>query len=155
MRCNWRLTSLVRLLLAGLMLPLTSGCDSAGVDPVPASPRYVAESDYTVTLDGLKLYDFVVGTGNRPIAGQRISAHYTGWLEDGTRFDSSRDGEPFSYIFGLGQVIPGWDEGVNGMQVGGDRQIVIPPKLAYGERGSGPVPPNATLTFEIELIAIE
>ena len=90
-----------------------------------------------------------------PAAGQRITVHYTGWLEDGTRFDTSRGHEPFSYLFGLGQVIPGWEEGVTGMRVGGDRQVVIPPQLAYGQHGNGPVPPNATLVFEIELLAME
>jgi len=147
-----RLQPIVFFLL--ILIPGT-GCDSAADDPIPEAPREVADNEYTVLPSGVKVYDFAVGSGSKPIAGQQLSVHYTGWLTDGTRFDSSRGGAPFSYIFGLGQVIPGWEEGVTDMRPGGDRQVVIPPQLGYGERGNGPVPPNATLIFEIELLSIE
>jgi FKBP-type peptidyl-prolyl cis-trans isomerase FkpA len=105
---------------------------------------------------GLQYIDEVVGTGATPVKGQKIQVHYTGWLTDGTKFDSSKDrGEPFVFPLGGGYVIPGWDEGVQGMKVGGKRKLTIPPQLAYGERGAGGViPPNATLVFEVELLEI-
>jgi peptidylprolyl isomerase len=123
----------------------------------PDAPAEVNEADYVTTGTGLKYYDFEAGEGPAAQAGQQVDVHYTGWLEDGTMFDSSLErGQPFSLKLGAGQVIPGWDEGLVGMQVGGSRQLVIPPELAYGERGAGGViPPNATLIFEVELVAIK
>jgi peptidylprolyl isomerase/FKBP-type peptidyl-prolyl cis-trans isomerase FkpA len=104
---------------------------------------------------GLQSEDLVVGTGEEAQAGDTVSVHYTGWLEDGTQFDSSLDrGQPFEFTIGQGGVIPGWDQGVPGMRVGGTRRLTIPPDLAYGPGGSGPIPPNATLTFEIQLLEI-
>ncbi len=116
----------------------------------------VDEGDYTVTDSGLKYYDLVEGDGATPETGQTVVVNYTGWLEDGTKFDSSLDaGSPFSFALGTGSVIPGWDEGVATMKVGTVRQLVIPPDLAYGEAGSGAViPPNATLIFQVELLDI-
>ncbi len=98
-----------------------------------------------------------VGTGAEAKAGQTAVVHYTGWLMDGKKFDSSKDrGQPFSFVLGRGQVIKGWDEGVQGMKVGGTRDLVIPPDLAYGSRGAGGViPPNATLKFEVDLLDVK
>jgi peptidylprolyl isomerase len=122
----------------------------------PNAPEDVSDSDYTETESGLKIYDLEEGTGDAVQQGQAVRVHYTGWLEDGTKFDSSYDrGEPFEVVVGIGQVIPGWDEGLTGMKEGGRRQLVIPPELAYGEQGSGSIPPNATLIFDIELIGID
>jgi len=97
-----------------------------------------------------------MGNGNSAAAGQRVSVHYTGWLTDGKKFDSSKDrGQPFVFALGRGEVIRGWDEGVSGMKVGGKRKLTIPPELGYGARGAGGViPPNATLVFEVELLAV-
>jgi peptidylprolyl isomerase len=108
------------------------------------------------TESGLQYYDLQKGEGPAPQNGQEVSVHYTGWLEDGTKFDSSLDrGQPFSFVLGAGQVIRGWDEGVATMKVGGKRQLVIPPELAYGDRGAGGIiPPDATLIFEVELLAV-
>jgi peptidylprolyl isomerase len=123
----------------------------------PAAPTKVSEADYVVTESGLKYYDFEAGTGESPQTGQQVVVHYTGWLEDGAKFDSSLDrGVPFDFAIGMGQVIPGWDEGVATMKVGGKRQLVIPPELGYGEAGApGAIPPNATLIFEVELLEIQ
>ena len=122
----------------------------------PAAPTKVDEADYIAAESGLKYYDLQVGDGPSPQSGQQVSVHYTGWLEDGTKFDSSLDrGQPFTFVLGNGRVIRGWDEGVATMKVGGKRQLVIPPELAYGQQGAGGViPPNATLIFEVELLAV-
>jgi len=115
----------------------------------------------TTTASGLIYEDKVVGAGAEARSGQEVSVHYTGWLlyggERGRKFDSSKDrGDPFGFALGTGQVIKGWDEGVQGMKVGGTRMLTIPPGLGYGARGAGGViPPNATLIFEVELLAIE
>ena len=109
------------------------------------------------TPSGLKYTDVVVGSGAQPRSGQTAVVHYTGRLLDGTKFDSSKDrNQPFSFPLGQGRVIKGWDEGVATMKVGGTRQLTIPPDLAYGSRGAGGViPPNATLTFEVELLDVK
>jgi peptidylprolyl isomerase len=123
----------------------------------PNAPAPVDEARYQTTEQGLQYVDLVQGEGPSPSNGQLVSVHYTGWLEDGTKFDSSIDrGEPFTFNVGMGQVIAGWDLGVKTMQVGGTRQLRIPGELAYGERGAGGViPPNATLIFEVELLEVE
>jgi len=128
-----------------------------GPPPPPEAPTKVKDTDYITTTTGLKYYDLQAGTGAEPKTGQTATVHYTGWLEDGKMFDSSLlRGQPFSFAVGKGQVIPGWDEGVASMKVGGKRQLVIPAKLAYGEKGAGGViPPNATLIFEVELLKVE
>ena len=110
----------------------------------------------TKTPDGLEYWDIKAGTGPTATAGHTVKVHYTGWLTNGKKFDSSVDrGEPFTFDLGGGQVIKGWDEGVAGMKVGGKRQLRIPPELAYGARGAGgAVPPNATLIFDVELLGV-
>ena len=105
----------------------------------------------------LKIEDVVLGTGAEAQKGKQVSVHYTGWLTDGTKFDSSKDrGQPFGFALGRGQVIQGWDDGVAGMKVGGKRKLTIPPDLGYGASGAGGViPPNATLVFEVELLGVK
>jgi FKBP-type peptidyl-prolyl cis-trans isomerase FkpA len=109
------------------------------------------------TASGLQYEDTTVGDGSEAKAGDNVSVHYTGWLEDGTKFDSSKDRfQAFDFPLGAGRVIKGWDEGVAGMKVGGTRKLTIPSELGYGARGAGGViPPNATLIFEVELLAIK
>ena len=103
----------------------------------------------------LQSEDLVVGHGEEATSGQTVNVHYTGWLTNGTKFDSSLDrGEPFSFRLGGGMVIKGWDQGVAGMRVGGKRRVRIPAELAYGSRGQGSIPPNTPLMFDIELLAI-
>jgi len=111
-------------------------------------------------MASLVIEDLVVGQGDAASSGQRVTVHYTGWLDNsgnkGAKFDSSRDrNEPFAFSLGRGQVIKGWDQGVQGMKVGGTRKLTIPPEFGYGARGAGGViPPNATLLFEVELLAV-
>jgi len=114
-------------------------------------------ANVTTTASGLKYEDMVVGTGATPKAGQTCSVHYTGWLMNGSKFDSSRDrGTPFTFPIGQGNVIKGWDEGVMGMKVGGKRKLWVPPALAYGPDGYPPViPPNSELVFEVELLGVQ
>lgn len=122
------------------------------------APRFPLETALPTncTPSGLTIEDLVLGTGAAAAAGQSVTVHYTGWLVSGSKFDSSKDrNDPFVFHLGAGQVIRGWDEGVQGMLVGGKRKLTIPPELGYGARGAGGViPPNATLVFEVELLAI-
>jgi FKBP-type peptidyl-prolyl cis-trans isomerase len=105
----------------------------------------------------LNIEDQKTGEGAEAVAGKTVSVHYTGWLTDGKKFDSSVDrGQPFQFTLGVGQVIQGWDKGVAGMKVGGKRKLTIPPEMGYGARGAGGViPPNATLVFEVELLGVK
>ena len=109
-----------------------------------------------ITDSGLKYEEITSGDGATAAKGHTVSVHYTGWLTDGTKFDSSKDrNDPFKFRLGAGQVIRGWDEGVSGMNIGGTRKLTIPPNLGYGASGAGGViPPNATLVFEVELLEI-
>ena len=110
----------------------------------------------TTTASGLQYREIEVGTGEAASQGSTAFVHYTGWLMDGTKFDSSLDrGQPLDFVIGQGRVIAGWEEGVSTMNVGGKRELIIPPELAYGERGAGGViPPGATLKFEVELVEL-
>lgn len=152
---KWR-----RVLVLGVGL-LCFGCggekaaESSG-EVAPAQAPTLEATALTETPSGLRYQDLVAGTGAEAVVGGPVEVHYTGWLLDGEKFDSSLDrGEPFSFPLGRGQVIPGWDEGVAGMKVGGKRRLVIPPALGYGEGGYPPViPPNSTLVFDVELLGV-
>jgi peptidylprolyl isomerase len=113
-------------------------------------------ADEQVTASGLKYTDEVVGSGDSPTKGKKVTVHYTGKLTNGKKFDSSVDrGQPFSFTIGVGQVIKGWDEGVMSMKVGGKRTLVIPAALGYGAQGAGgAIPPNAELVFDVELLGV-
>jgi len=117
----------------------------------------MSDANVVTTPSGLKYIELQEGTGATPQPRQTVVVHYTGTLEDGTKFDSSRDrGRPFSFTIGVGQVIQGWDEGLSTMKVGGRRQLIIPSDLGYGARGAGGViPPNATLIFDVELLDVK
>jgi FKBP-type peptidyl-prolyl cis-trans isomerase len=129
--------------------------------PAAAATATKEGTKVTTTASGLKMEDTKVGTGAEAKAGQLASVHYTGWLwvdgKRGSKFDSSKDrGQPFDFPLGGGRVIKGWDEGVQGMKIGGTRLLTIPPELGYGPRGAGGViPPNATLQFEVELLGLK
>ncbi|OQY87961.1 MAG: peptidylprolyl isomerase [Anaerolineae bacterium UTCFX2] len=122
----------------------------------PAESQPTPGGTMITTASGLQYEDLVIGTGAQAQPGDTVSVQYTGWLQDGTKFDSSLNrNQPFTFTLDMGNVIRGWDEGVGGMKVGGKRRLVIPPDLAYGSRGAGGViPPNATLIFEVELLEV-
>jgi len=113
-------------------------------------------SKMTKTASGLYWRDVTVGTGTPVAVGKLISIHYIGWLSNGTQFDANQPGStPFRFTVGAGQVIPGFDEGVRGMAIGGRRQLIIPPSLGYGSAANGPIPANSVLVFQIDLVAIQ
>jgi FKBP-type peptidyl-prolyl cis-trans isomerase len=144
------------LALFALVLSACGGSDSGG-GAAAGGDFKVDSAALTKTASGLQYQDVTAGNGAEARDGQLAVVHYTGWLTDGTKFDSSRDrGEPFSFPIGAGQVIPGWDEGVAGMKVGGRRKLVIPANLGYGDMGAPPViPPGATLVFDVELLDLK
>lgn len=143
-----RIVVLGCLLLAALSIVGSDKDKQDGPPPVSGKP--------IVLSNGLKIWELKTGTGARAIGGMDLTVNYTGWILKGSRFDSSDDhGGPLTFRFGDRKVIRGWDQGLVGMRVGGKRRLEIPPSLAYGERGSGKnVPPNATLVFDIELLAV-
>jgi peptidylprolyl isomerase len=124
--------------------------------PSTTSADLMSQENIVTTPSGLQYVDIVEGTGAMPEAGQTVTVHYTGTLENGSKFDSSRDrGQPFQFKIGRSQVIKGWDEGLSTMKVGGQRKLIIPSELGYGARGAGGViPPNATLIFDVELLGV-
>ena len=141
-----------RLSLAAAVLACFALAVTAGDDHKPAKDVKIVKTD-----SGLQYQDLKVGTGKEAKKGAKVEVHYTGWLaKDGTKFDSSVDRkETFEFELGAGEVIKGWDEGVAGMKVGGKRKLIIPAKLAYGEKGRGKIPGNAVLVFDVELIALK
>ncbi len=141
------------------LVVLTSACakkDAPKQEEPTAAPATAATPQLGATVTELKIEDSKVGTGAEAVVGKSVTVHYTGWLTNGTKFDSSKDhGQPFTFQLGAGQVIKGWDQGVAGMKVGGVRKLTIPPSLGYGANGAGGViPPNATLIFEVELLGV-
>jgi FKBP-type peptidyl-prolyl cis-trans isomerase FkpA len=144
-----------------LLLPLLAGCELNDFRRVPIVAGDDFATELNVNLDqmhetpsGLRYQDLEQGTGTEATPGRTVAVHYTGWLADGREFDSSVGGEPLVFPLGRGAVIDGWDEGVAGMRVGGKRKLVIPPALGYGARRNGPIPANATLVFEVELLEV-
>lgn len=141
------------LLLSALIWACGDEASPTGQEQTPVTETALRD---TVTASGLHFIDLLRGTGAAPQAGDVAEVHYTGWLEDGTKFDSSLDrGTPIQFVLGRGNVIAGWDEGIALMRQGGKARLIIPPDLGYGARGAGGViPPNATLIFEVELVRV-
>lgn len=144
------------LLVAAIAIPACSQKDAKGPAETAAVESHAVQGQVK-TPSGLSYTDLVQGSGAQPVSGKSVKVHYTGWLENGTKFDSSLDhGQPFAFRIGTGEVIPGWDEGVMSMRVGGKRKLIVPAQLGYGASGAGGViPPNATLIFEVELLDVE
>ena len=135
---------------------LATGCGGGKSGGRASSAPMKVTGSPTTTADGLQYWDIVAGSGATAVPGKIVKVHYSGFLTTGEKFDSSRDrGEPFSFSLGAGEVIKGWDEGVAGMKVGGQRQLRIPAALGYGSSGAGgTIPPNATLIFDVELLDV-
>lgn len=160
--------SLTAAVVSTALLLIAAGCgtkpEKKAAAPEPQAPaeksaapaKLPAKPGFTVTASGLQYKDLKVGKGQAAKPGDAVSVHYKGWLDDGTVFDTSKKpgGGPFSFGLGRGEVIEGWDEGVQGIKPGGIRELIIPANLGYGESGSGQIPPNATLHFKVELLKI-
>ncbi len=147
--------AVLALSISGCTKKETAPTEQAVTQEQTAAPQTSASPAAAETTT-LKSEDLKAGTGAEAVAGKTVSVHYTGWLTNGQKFDSSLDrGQPFEFKLGAGQVIPGWDQGVQGMKVGGKRKLTIPPAMGYGERGAGPIPPNSTLVFEVELLGVK
>ncbi|HKT58796.1 MAG TPA: FKBP-type peptidyl-prolyl cis-trans isomerase [Gemmatimonadales bacterium] len=146
-----------RLLVLLAVVVAAARCHREGASKGFSASLGVDTTKMTKAPSGFWYSDVALGQGDSAVAGRTVTVHYTGWLPDGTKFDSSRDrGEPFAFTLGAGQVITGWDEGVKGMKVGGRRKLVLPPQLAYGEVGAPPaIPPHATLVFDVEVLKVE
>jgi FKBP-type peptidyl-prolyl cis-trans isomerase len=142
------------LLAAGSLSALPGVAKARQTEPTPAAPP--EEGREIVTSSGLRYRELQVGQGVEAAKGRIVEVHYTGWLEDGTKFDASQDpSHPFTFRIGIDDVIQGWHQGITGMKVGGRRRLVVPPELGYGKAGMGRVvPPNATLVFEVELVNV-
>lgn len=152
------------VLLACAAVAFATGCspvgasrETTGLQPEPVPAETLTTTPQPAPAVELKMEDLKVGTGAEAVDGRTITVNYTGWLTDGTEFDSSVGKQPFTFTLGAGQVISGWDRGVKGMRVGGKRKLTIPPDLGYGPQGTpgGPIPPNATLVFEVELLGVQ
>ncbi|MFL5354135.1 FKBP-type peptidyl-prolyl cis-trans isomerase [Archangium sp.] len=148
------------LLLCTSLLLLTSACGSSSSSGDPTQVTYAESLGVDLNAmdrsdSGLYTQDLVVGTGAEATPGRKLQMHYSGWLPNGMLFDTSRTtGQTFSFTLGQGEVIQGWDEGVAGMRVGGQRRLVIPSELGYGDRDLGTIPPNSVLIFDVELISV-
>jgi len=149
------LTIILAVILISCNKPYDKGETATNNASSPTDKAPIVGEEVT-TASGLKYIDEVIGTGNMPKAGDKVKVHYTGTLEDGTKFDSSRDrNKPFEFTLGVGQVIKGWDEGLSTMKPSGKRILIIPADLGYGERGAGKIiPPGATLNFDVELLEV-
>ena len=139
----------------GICLIIMFGCNQVKSENQEENKEVDMIGKEVITESGLKYIDNILGDGELPSVGDKVKVHYVGTLEDGTKFDSSRDrNRPFEFPLGAGRVIKGWDEGLASMRVGGQRQLIIPPNLGYGERAAGQIPPNSTLIFDVELLEI-